>query len=47
MSQEGKGVKLFPRGSQVLKDGMKVTDQACRGHMQNGNLQLQLLPRQS
>lgn len=45
--RRARGGKLFPRGSQVLKDGMEITDQACRGHRQNGNLQLQLLPRQS
>ena len=47
MGQESKGAKTFPRGSQVLKDGRESADQACRGHRQNGNLELQLLPGQS
>ena len=47
VGQKSKGIKTFPRGSQVLKDGREIADQACRGHSQNGNFELQLLPGQS
>ena len=47
VGQKSKVVKIFPRGSQVLKDGREIADQACQGHSQNGNFELQLLPGQS
>ena len=47
VGQESKRVKTFPRGSQVLKDGREIADQAHQGHSQNGNLELQLLSGQS
>lgn len=43
MNQEIEGVKIFPKESQVLKDGREIAYHLCQGLMKKENLQLQPL----